>query len=183
MPSFWLDRHLTPAPSSTPQGIDRAIFALASCCCNPPIELVHHLRCRRALMLKPRRPACMRALDLGSMCQSRCSSYDDYAASQNERRNRGFGRSGRARHLPQRGERLLQLLARLTLNPGKHTANQPTRLAHLDDGNHGAILVQGDEGLARVIRLGHQGTPSVRCSDDGAISLYLWRALGWIVVS
>jgi hypothetical protein len=66
MPSFWLDRHLTPAPSSTPQGIDGAIFALASCCCNPPIELVHHLRCRRALMLKPRRPAWMRALDLGS---------------------------------------------------------------------------------------------------------------------
>jgi hypothetical protein len=65
MPSFWLDRHLTPAPSSTPQGIDRAIFALASCCCNPPIELVHHLHCRRALMLKPRRPAWMRALDLG----------------------------------------------------------------------------------------------------------------------
>jgi hypothetical protein len=28
----------------------------------------------------------------------------------------------------------LQLLARLTLNSGKHTANQPTRLAHLDDG-------------------------------------------------
>jgi hypothetical protein len=69
-------------------------------------------------MLKPRRPAWMRALDLGSMCQSPCSSYDDYAASQNERRNRGFGRSGRARHLPQRGERLLQLLARLTLNAG-----------------------------------------------------------------
>src|ERR1700719_3202600 len=28
----------------------------------------------------------------------------------------------------------LQLLARLTPNAGKHTANQPTRLAHLDDG-------------------------------------------------
>jgi len=26
-------------------------------------------------------------------------------------------------------------LRRLTLNAGKHTANQPTRLAHLDDGN------------------------------------------------
>jgi hypothetical protein len=35
-------------------------------------------------MLKPRRPAWMRALDLGSMCQSPCSSYDDYAASQDE---------------------------------------------------------------------------------------------------
>src|ERR1700676_2003435 len=64
----------------------------------------------------------------------------------------------------------LQLLARLTLNAGKHTANQPTRLAHLDDGNDRAILVQGDEGPAQVVRLGHQGTPSVSYSDDGAIS-------------
>ena len=55
--------------------------------------------------------------------------------------------------------------------------------AHLDDGNDRAILVQSDEGPAQVVRLGHQGTPSVSCSDDGAISLYLWRALGWIVVS
>src|ERR1700730_2632584 len=65
----------------------------------------------------------------------------------------------------------LQFLARLTLNAGKHTANQPTRLAHLDDGNDRAILVQGDEGPAQVVRLGHQGTPSVGYSDDGAISL------------
>src|SRR5258708_37810050 len=77
----------------------------------------------------------------------------------------------------------LQLLAWLALNAGKHTGNQPTRLAHLDDGNDRAILVQGDERPAQVVRLGHRGTPSVRCSDDGAISLYLWRALGWIVVS
>src|SRR6267154_2750951 len=64
----------------------------------------------------------------------------------------------------------LQLLARLTLNPGKHTGNQPARLAHLDDGNDRAILVQGDGGSAQVVRLGHQGTPSVSYSDDGAIS-------------
>src|ERR1700738_1071202 len=64
----------------------------------------------------------------------------------------------------------LQFLARLTLNAGKHTANQPTRLAHLDDGNDRAILVQGDEGPAQVVRLGHQGTPSVKYSDDGTIS-------------
>jgi len=31
-------------------------------------------------------------------------------------------------------------------------------------------LVQGDEGPAQVVRLGHQGTPSVGYSDDGAIS-------------
>src|SRR5689334_5123687 len=55
----------------------------------------------------------------------------------------------------------LQLLARLTLNAGKHTADQPARLAHLDDGNDCAILVQGDEGPAQVVRLGHRGTPSI----------------------
>src|SRR5438270_1788452 len=64
----------------------------------------------------------------------------------------------------------LQLLARLALNAGKHTGNQPTRLAHLDDGNDRYILVQGDVGSAQVVRLGHQGTPSVSYSDDGAIS-------------
>src|SRR5271169_1871607 len=53
----------------------------------------------------------------------------------------------------------LQLLAGLALNAGKHTGNQPTRLAHLDDGNDRAILVQGDEGPAQVVRLGHRGTP------------------------
>src|ERR1700747_1232004 len=51
----------------------------------------------------------------------------------------------------------LQLLARLALNAGKHTGNQPTRLAHLDDGNDCAILVQGDEGPAQVVRRGHRG--------------------------
>src|SRR5437588_12414098 len=63
----------------------------------------------------------------------------------------------------------LQLLARLTLNARKHTANEPARLAQLDDGNDRAILVQGDEGPAQVVRLGHRGTPSIRCSDEVAI--------------
>src|SRR4029077_3180044 len=57
----------------------------------------------------------------------------------------------------------LQLLARLTLNAGKYTGYQPTRLAQLDDGNDCAILVQGDQGPAQVIQLGHNGTPSVIC--------------------
>ena len=35
--------------------------------------------------------------------------------------------------------------------PGRHTGNQPTRLAHLDDGNDRAILVQGDEGPAQSL--------------------------------
>src|SRR5438128_7623185 len=47
----------------------------------------------------------------------------------------------------------LELLARLTLNPGKHAGNEPARL--LDDGYDRAILVQGDEGPAQVVRLGH----------------------------
>src|SRR6516225_9641552 len=47
----------------------------------------------------------------------------------------------------------LQLLARLTFNAGKHTANQPARLAQLDDGNDRAIVVEGDEGPAQVVRL------------------------------
>src|SRR5437764_11715739 len=55
----------------------------------------------------------------------------------------------------------LQLLARLTLNPGKHAGDEPARLAHLDDGYDRAILVQGDEGSAQVVRLGHRGTPSL----------------------
>jgi DMSO/TMAO reductase YedYZ molybdopterin-dependent catalytic subunit len=46
---------------------------------------------------------------------------------------------------------------------GKHTGNQPTRLAHLDHGNDRAILAQ-------VVWLEYLGTPSVTCSDDGAIS-------------
>jgi hypothetical protein len=48
----------------------------------------------------------------------------------------------------------LQLLARLTLNTRNYAANQPARLAQLDDGNGRAILVQGDEGPAQVVRLG-----------------------------
>src|SRR6516165_7932733 len=63
----------------------------------------------------------------------------------------------------------LQLLARLALNAGKHTANQPARLAHLDDGNDRAILVQGNEGPAQIVRLGHRATPSIDVSDEIAI--------------
>jgi hypothetical protein len=37
-------------------------------------------------------------------------------------------------------------------------------------GNDRAILVQGDEGPAQVVRLGHRGTPSVTGSDEVAIS-------------
>jgi hypothetical protein len=42
-----------------------------------------------------------------------------------------------------------ELLARLTLNAGKHAGDEPARLAHLDNGYDRAILVQGDEGPAQ----------------------------------
>src|SRR6516225_5226631 len=58
----------------------------------------------------------------------------------------------------------LQLLARLTFNAGKRTGNEPARLAQFDDGNDRAILVQGDEGPAQVVWLGHRGTPSVNAA-------------------
>jgi hypothetical protein len=43
----------------------------------------------------------------------------------------------------------LQLLARLTLNAGKHAANQPARLAQLDHGNDRGIGVQGESDLLK----------------------------------
>src|SRR6201993_5286386 len=58
----------------------------------------------------------------------------------------------------------LQLLVRLTLNTRNDAANKPARLAQFDDGNDRAILVQGDEGPAQVVRLGHRGTPSVNAA-------------------
>src|SRR6516162_7295719 len=63
----------------------------------------------------------------------------------------------------------LQLLAWLTLNAGEDAANQPARLAQLDDGNDRAILVQGDQGPAQIVRLGYRGTPSIDVSDEIAI--------------
>jgi hypothetical protein len=62
----------------------------------------------------------------------------------------------------------LQLLVGLPLNTWNDTAEKPARLAQFDDGNDRTILVQGDEGPAQVVRLGHRGTPSVTCSDEVA---------------
>ena len=47
--------------------------------------------------------------------------------------------------------------------PGSTPPTSQLRLAQLDDGNDCAILVQGDEGPAQVVQLGHRGTPSVIC--------------------
>src|SRR6516225_12056930 len=55
----------------------------------------------------------------------------------------------------------LQLLARLTLNAGKDAANQPARLAHLDDGNDRAIFGPGRRGTCSSRSAGHRGTPSI----------------------
>src|SRR5262249_34857397 len=63
----------------------------------------------------------------------------------------------------------LQLFAWLTLNAGKHAGNQPARVAQLDHGNDRAFRVQGGEGSAQVVWLGHRGTPSIKCSDEVAI--------------
>jgi hypothetical protein len=53
----------------------------------------------------------------------------------------------------------LELLAGLTFNTRNNAGNQPARVAQLDHGNDRAILVQGDEGSAQIVRLGHRGTP------------------------
>src|SRR5215469_8750282 len=79
----------------------------------------------------------------------------------------------------------LQLLARLTLNAGEDAANQPARLAQLNDGNDRAILVHGNEGPAQIVRLGHRGTPSIDVSDEIAIlaarpiASLRWRGIVW----
>jgi hypothetical protein len=52
----------------------------------------------------------------------------------------------------------LQLLVGLPLNTWNDTAEKPARLAQFDDRNDRTILVQGDEGPAQVVRLGHRGT-------------------------
>ena len=52
------------------------------------------------------------------------------------------------------------LLARLTLDPRHGSGNEPARLAHLDDGNEGGVLLKGDQGAARVVRRGAYGPPS-----------------------
>ena len=56
--------------------------------------------------------------------------------------------------------RLLPRHCHLPSHPRRRSATT-ARLAQFDDGHDRAILVQGDEGAAQVVRLGHRGTPSV----------------------
>ena len=49
-----------------------------------------------------------------------------------------------------------QLLHRLPLHPRNHTPDQPTRAAQFDYRNQRAILIEGDEGPAEVVKLRHE---------------------------
>ena len=55
-----------------------------------------------------------------------------------------------------------ELLQRMTLDPRNDTSDKPTRLAHLDHGDHRAIPVESGEQSAQVIRLRH-GAPHRFC--------------------
>src|SRR3954465_8420019 len=68
-------------------------------------------------------------------------------------------------HLP-----WFELLQRMALDPWNNASDEPARLAHLDDGNDRAVLVQGGEGPAQRVEVVCQGTPHrVVSSDDGDI--------------
>src|SRR3954470_5777904 len=63
-----------------------------------------------------------------------------------------------------------ELLQRMALDTWDNAGNEPTRLAHLDDGNDRAVLVQGSEGPAQIVELLWHGTlHRVASSDDGDI--------------
>src|SRR4051795_6142218 len=65
----------------------------------------------------------------------------------------------------------LKFLQLLAVNPGHDPGHKPACLAHLDHHNQGAILLEGSEGSAQVVRLWHGGTSSVLSSDDRASPL------------
>jgi hypothetical protein len=77
----------------------------------------------------------------------------------------------------------LELLARLTLNTRNYAANA-SQLDWLSSTTAMIVLF-----WSRATRdlpgrsAGASRHSIVTCSDEVAISLYLWRALGWIVVS
>src|SRR4051812_48888479 len=50
----------------------------------------------------------------------------------------------------------VDLLERVAGDPGHDRGHEPARLAHLDDGNEGAGLIEGEKGSAQVIVLRHE---------------------------
>jgi hypothetical protein len=62
----------------------------------------------------------------------------------------------------------LDLLQRMAIEAGHDGGHEPARLAHLDDGDDGAGLLEGYEGPAQVIRLRHGDAPSAGSGSDGA---------------
>src|SRR4051812_43472216 len=58
----------------------------------------------------------------------------------------------------------------MALDPWNNASDEPARLAHLDDRNDRAVLLQGSEGPAQVVELLCHGTlHRVASSDDGDI--------------
>jgi hypothetical protein len=62
----------------------------------------------------------------------------------------------------------LDLLQRVAAEAGHDGGHEPARLAHLDNGDKGAVLLEGDEGPAQVVRLQHGGAPSAGSGSDDA---------------
>src|SRR5215211_4706644 len=50
----------------------------------------------------------------------------------------------------------VDLFQRVASDPGHDRGHEPARLAHLDDGNEGAALIEGEKGSAQVIVLRHE---------------------------
>src|SRR4051812_26927497 len=50
----------------------------------------------------------------------------------------------------------IDLVERVASDPGHDRGHEPARLAHLDDGNEGAGLIEGEKGSTQVIMLRHE---------------------------
>jgi hypothetical protein len=63
-----------------------------------------------------------------------------------------------------------QLLNRMPCDARDDPGDQPARLAHLNNGNQRAILIQSGERSAQVILLRHGAPRRFGSSDEGAVS-------------
>src|SRR5271155_972213 len=64
-----------------------------------------------------------------------------------------------------------QLLQRIARQARRARGDQPTRLAHFDDDDQRAILIQGGERLAQIDRFGHGALHRGCNGSDGALFL------------